>query len=353
MKESLGEQLKKEFVTGKRTYRKIKQGEIKQGTVVYLSMDQSDGLTLTDGYKSRYKYVTIIGETEDGYIIGSILIKSNANFFNQYNETSILVPPTFDNVLLDQNEINQEINETIKTIYTNYKDLNPSSYSYELDVVLENEDQTFDTNVKGKTIQTNQNETIYFNNKISLNTNFDEYYEDVENYEVYRANLLNGEVYNAIDRTWPLSNEYHLSTSRNEIDAYYLFLDVDFYTISNINALEKETNQYHFVLNQNGVVELLNLFEAHTYILKEDASKYSPFGNYDSNQLILEEAFLIISFDEQQQLEEITLEVSGDIDSQFVNFESSTYDFTLMYNLKVESISTYEIPETTDDIELS
>lgn len=263
------------------------------------------------------------------------------------------MPPTFDNVLLDQNEINQEINETIKTIYTNYKDLNPSSYSYELDVVLENEDQTFDTNVKGKTIRTNQNETIYFNNKISLNTNFDEYYEDVENYEIYRANLLNGEVYNAIDRTWPLSNEYHLSTSRNEIDAYYLFLDVDFYTISNINALEKETNQYHFVLNQNGVVELLNLFEAHTYILKEDANKYSPFGNYDSNQLILEEAFLIISFDEQQQLEEITLEVSGDIDSQFVNFESSTYDFTLMYNLKVESISTYEIPETTDDIELS
>lgn len=106
-------------------------------------------------------------------------------------------------------------------------------------------------------------------------------------------------------------------------------------------------------MNQNGVVELLNLFEAHTYILKEDANKYSPFGNYDSNQLILEEAFLIISFDEQQQLEEITLEVSGDIDSQFVNFESSTYDFTLMYNLKVESISTYEIPETTDDIELS
>lgn len=86
MKESLGEQLKKEFVTGKRTYRKIKQGEIKQGTVVYLSMDQSDGLTLTDGYKSRYKYVTIIGETEDGYIIGSLLINSNANFFNQYNE---------------------------------------------------------------------------------------------------------------------------------------------------------------------------------------------------------------------------------------------------------------------------
>ena len=66
-------------------------------------------------------------------------------------------------------------------------------------------------------------------------------------------------------------------------------------------------------------VELLNLFEAHTYILKEDTSKYSPFCNYDLNQLILEEVLLIISFDEQQQLEEITLEVSGDIASQFVN----------------------------------
>lgn len=304
-------------------------------------------VTFDDGYIDTYTYEFEIE------VASTILNFAYSLDFNQYNETSALVPPTFDNVLLGQNEINQEINETVKTIYTNYKDLNPSSYSYELDVVLENEDQTFDTNVKGKTIRTNQNETIYFNNKISLNTNFDEYYEDVENYEIYRANLLNGEVYNAIDRTWPLSNEYHLSTSRNEIDAYYLFLDVDFYTISNINALEKETNQYHFVLNQNGVVELLNLFEAHTYILKEDANKYSPFGNYDSNKLILEEAFLIISFDEQQQLEEITLEVSGDIDSQFVNFESSTYDFTLMYNLKVESISTYEIPETTDDIELS
>ena len=59
-------------------------------------------VTFDDGYIDTYTYEFEIE------VASTILNFAYSLDFNQYNETSALVPPTFDNVLLGQNEINQE-----------------------------------------------------------------------------------------------------------------------------------------------------------------------------------------------------------------------------------------------------
>ena len=46
------------------------------GDIIYVSLDEEDGLTLKDGYKDRNKYIVIIGFTPEGIAIGALLINS-------------------------------------------------------------------------------------------------------------------------------------------------------------------------------------------------------------------------------------------------------------------------------------
>ena len=49
------------------------------GDIVYLEMDENDGLTLRNGYATRKKYVVIIGKNEKGIIAKTIC----TNFQNE------------------------------------------------------------------------------------------------------------------------------------------------------------------------------------------------------------------------------------------------------------------------------
>ena len=87
MKESLAEQLKQKFVKRKRIFPTIKPEQVDKGSIVYVSLDPTDGITVNGGYKSRAKFITIIGELPDDYIVGSLLINTRANFANKYLES--------------------------------------------------------------------------------------------------------------------------------------------------------------------------------------------------------------------------------------------------------------------------
>ena len=48
----------------------------KIGDIIYVPLDEEDGLILKDGYKDRNKYIVIIGFTPEGVAIGALLINS-------------------------------------------------------------------------------------------------------------------------------------------------------------------------------------------------------------------------------------------------------------------------------------
>ncbi len=49
------------------------------GVILYMPLDESDGIVVTGGYDTRNKYFTIIGFTPEGNALGSLLINSNIN----------------------------------------------------------------------------------------------------------------------------------------------------------------------------------------------------------------------------------------------------------------------------------
>lgn len=49
---------------------------VKIGDIIYVPLDEEDGLILKDGYDKRNKYIVIIGFTAEGVAIGTLLINS-------------------------------------------------------------------------------------------------------------------------------------------------------------------------------------------------------------------------------------------------------------------------------------
>ena len=83
MKGNLAEQLKSSMMIGsKKAFPLIKQEQIEKGAVVYLTLTEDEGLVLNQGYDSRNKFITILKELPDEYIIGSLLINSDPNLKN-------------------------------------------------------------------------------------------------------------------------------------------------------------------------------------------------------------------------------------------------------------------------------
>lgn len=54
----------------------VDMASVKVGDIIYVSLDEEDGLVLKDGYKERRKYIVIIGFTPEGMAVGSLLVNS-------------------------------------------------------------------------------------------------------------------------------------------------------------------------------------------------------------------------------------------------------------------------------------
>lgn len=54
----------------------VDMSSVKIGDIIYVTLDEDDGLTLKDGYDDRLKYIVIIGFTPEGVALGALLINS-------------------------------------------------------------------------------------------------------------------------------------------------------------------------------------------------------------------------------------------------------------------------------------
>ena len=65
---------------------KVNISSIKVGDIIYIPLDEEDGLTLKKGYKDRLKYIVIIGFTPEGVAVGALLINSEIDPSNHSKE---------------------------------------------------------------------------------------------------------------------------------------------------------------------------------------------------------------------------------------------------------------------------
>ena len=55
---------------------RVDMSSVKIGDIIYVPLDEEDGLILKNGYDDRKKYIVVIGFTPEGVAIGALLINS-------------------------------------------------------------------------------------------------------------------------------------------------------------------------------------------------------------------------------------------------------------------------------------
>lgn len=65
---------------------KVDMSSVKVGDIIYVPLDEEDGLILKNGYEDRKKYIVIIGFTKEGIAIGALLINSNIDLSKRSDE---------------------------------------------------------------------------------------------------------------------------------------------------------------------------------------------------------------------------------------------------------------------------
>lgn len=73
----------------------VEMSSVKIGDIIYVPLDEEDGLILKDGYKDRNKYIVIIGFTPEGVAIGALLINSEIDSSKRVGRATGL-PISFD-----------------------------------------------------------------------------------------------------------------------------------------------------------------------------------------------------------------------------------------------------------------
>lgn len=74
---------------------------VKVGDIIYVSLNEEDGLILKDGYDSRRKYFVVIGFTPEGVAIGALLINSKIDS-SKRNRGAAKLPISLIGVQLSQ-----------------------------------------------------------------------------------------------------------------------------------------------------------------------------------------------------------------------------------------------------------
>lgn len=65
---------------------RLDMSSVKIGDIIYVPLDEEDGLILKNGYDDRKKYIVIIGFTPEGVALGALLINSEIDASKKRSE---------------------------------------------------------------------------------------------------------------------------------------------------------------------------------------------------------------------------------------------------------------------------
>lgn len=321
--------------------------EVMQNFIKYLPDNFNDFkmyVTFKDDYIDTYRYEFNLDLENVGNLTLSYSLK-----FNDFGDNSIALLSFIDlGLALNKDDKEIFIGEANK-INDTYKNKNLSKYEYSFNSsITNNEELKLKAKVSGEATRKLENNNIYFNNYIKVDTNYNDLYLNVDNYEINRANTLNYEVYNCVNNLF--NDEFSLSTFR-DTDNYYLYLDSSFFKESNFLAISqnKDKESFTFLLNEVGTSSLINFFNEEIY-LKIDSNDNKLYGlsisNIETNKSELKLTY------QNVELESISINIGGLID---LNLDKKYQDleFEINYELNTMDIESYAIPSSKEDIKLN
>ena len=194
--------------------------------------------------------------------------------------------PTLPNVpgaSLDEEELQAEVNGLNGTLDA-YRALERSGYSYK--AVMEVDFPGFSllgaeasTTVQGEAKRLIEDGTVYFHNRVKMDTNLPEW--GSEDYELFRARIADGSVYDAED-TFGWNNEFtKVAAPVAGDDFYFLPSNLVVSQIAYASSSVKDGVTTHaIVLNDEGASKLIKEAEAATRLDQTLESQPSPYGTW-------------------------------------------------------------------------
>ncbi len=267
--------------------------------------------------------------------------------FTGYEDTTI-VAPSFPNLDLDPAAMEATLAD-VTADYQVYENTSPTKDKASLALTMETETAKYVTKGTYGMKRTIQDNKIYFNNHIKVDSDLKELYPEIEDYEVNRANLLSGDVYSCVNKLF--NDEFNPSTGRGRYDEYLFRIDESFFAPESFEAIERTPadKEWNFLLSNEGAKAVLEFINQSVY-LQEESNEIRVLGDFVRTSLDLETKTLLAK--ETAGLFEYTFKLVGKMETKLSGSRAETVNLDLELTYTELQSEVYEIPETTDDIAL-
>lgn len=291
---------------------------------------------------------------------------SNFTFSLDYSQDFInigknvnIVLPNLNNIIVNKDDIKNELSTINNALYLT-KNQEFSKYDFNIKTAIDygfSLDNIFglaiNSHSRGTATRKIVNDNIYFLNKLEVDSDYKNDNENITDYERYRAVLLDGSVYDAEDRIWPLSNKFAQLEDYNnyEIDDFYgLFSEKIFSDANNISIIKKTTQKnitsYDIGFSASAIRELL---EYYNNVIRLDVNLVEEIKIYDIGEnFIIKNLDFKINIDNFGKIFNIEINTKG----YYVDTTGKPLKWSFKNQIDFEDISSYQIPVNISDIEL-
>lgn len=272
--------------------------------------------------------------------------------------------PTYTNVVTDDEGVSALINVG-KSALISSKSAEVSCYDYSLKTLVDHGISkgnplglAVNSTSAGKTIRKIKDGKVYFDNRLELDSDYknkDQYPNDVEDYERYRANLSDGSVYDCQDKVWPASNVYTKldNYSNGPVDEYYMllpekYLAPEFIKIGRVTTANDGTKTIKYGLTGAAIKDLLSTYNASIRLdadLLKSISVYDIDSGFNAKRLSFE---MIVTPD--GKIDTISLVSKGFYVMTGTDQVKFGFDLSIDFDW---SKTTYTIPSKTSEIVLN
>lgn len=314
----------------------------------YISFD-------ADGFLKNYTYSFRIDVSKVEFELSYTL-----NFTSINSSNLVINEPNIDNLIIGEKEVSDNLN-VIKSNVETYKALSNSVYDFELKTELDEGVTSLarTATVKGKTKRNVNDGTVYYNNKIEVDSNYksnDFYGDKVEDYKRTRGVLSDKTVYDVEDKVF--KDEGTQVQVPLDSDEYYFLPENSLLNATGVGAITKKVDKgvtsYYLIANN---IFIEKYFDSINSLVRLDCTlknNIKVLGTYQKDSLEISNSKFVYSFN-NNDLVSIIVDLEGNfvttLEGTNTPYVNKNVNFKVNLNLTItDDGKDYQVPEKFKDL---
>ncbi len=314
----------------------------------YISFD-------ADGFLKNYTYSFRIDVSKVEFELSYTL-----NFTSINSSNLVINEPNIDNLIIGEKEVSDNLN-VIKSNVETYKALSNSAYDFELKTELDEGVTSLarTATVKGKTKRNVNDGTVYYNNKIEVDSNYksnDFYGDKVEDYKRTRGVLSDKTVYDVEDKVF--KDEGTQVQVPLDSDEYYFLPENSLLNATGVGAITKKVDKgvtsYYLIANN---IFIEKYFDSINSLVRLDCTlknNIKVLGTYQKDSLEISNSKFVYCFN-NNDLVSIIVDLEGNfvttLEGTNTPYVNKNVNFKVNLNLTItDDGKDYQVPEKFKDL---